>query len=203
MHGKSLLFTLFFILYYFQWHCNSWTSCALHPMENLVEIFFLFWLSVYTQKINVIQSFHKEIYVITESCNLQCNWLKAILAITQEQEFPQIWDLYSKIDNNFYLSKFPAKIKGKKFFKNKGKTLFWGHFWAYFVVFAQTEFHLKNLAEYNCSGPPAFICQRYRVDWPSKQKLFHHYQQANIIQSICSIHQINYEIHLIYESRNL
>ena len=43
---------------------------------------------------------------------LQSNWLKAFPAITQDQEFPQIWDLYSKTDNNikFYLSTFPDKF---------------------------------------------------------------------------------------------
>ena len=48
---------------------------------------------------------------------LQSNWLKAFLAIIQEQAFPQIWDLYNKIDNNinFYLSTFTAKINDKIF----------------------------------------------------------------------------------------
>ena len=48
---------------------------------------------------------------------LQSNWLKACLALTQEQEFPQIRDLYSKIDNNinFYLSRFPGKTNHKIF----------------------------------------------------------------------------------------
>ena len=31
------------------------------------------------------------------------------------------------------------------------------------VIFAQREFFLKTLAKYNCNGPPAFTCQRYRV----------------------------------------
>ena len=35
----------------------------------------------------------------------------------------------------------------------------------YFVVIlAQREFFLKTLAKYNCSGPPAFKCERYRVE---------------------------------------
>ena len=63
---------------------------------------------------------------ICDKRTLQSNWLKAFPAITQEQEFPQIWDLYSKIDNNvnFYLRKFPAKINDI-IVQNKGKTLFW------------------------------------------------------------------------------
>ena len=65
------------------------------------------------------------------------------------------------------------------------------------VIYAQREFFQKTLAKYNCSGPPTFKCQRYRVDWPSNQKLLHHYQHAKIILPICSIHQITCEIHLI------
>ena len=134
---------------------------------------------------------------ICDQINLQSIWLKAFLTLTQEQELPQIWDLYSKIDNKikFFLSTFQAKINDKTF-QNKGKTLFWGHFWAYFVVFAQREFFLKHLAKYNCSGPPAFKCQRYRVDQPPNQKLFHHYQHAKFIQLIYSLHQIICEVHL-------
>ena len=40
----------------------------------------------------------------------------------------------------------------------------------------------------NCSCTPAFKCQNYTIDWPSKQKLFHHYNHAKIAQSICSVY---------------
>ena len=52
--------------------------------------------------------------------------------------------MYSKLDKNinFYLSTFPAKINNE-IFQNKGKILFCGHFWAYFVVFTQKDFFLK------------------------------------------------------------
>ena len=67
------------------------------------------------------------------------------------------------------------------------------------VIFAQRKFFLKTLAKYNCSGPP--IIQMWKIEsrlgWSSNQRLFHHYQHAKIIQSICSIHQIICEIHLI------
>ena len=62
-----------------------------------------------------------------------------------------------------------------KFFKTKKRTYFG-------VIFVQREFFLKAVTKYNCSRPPAFKCQTYRVDWPSKQILFHHYQHAKIIQ---------------------
>ena len=61
------------------------------------------------------------------------------------------------------------------FFKIKQKSYFG-------VIIAQREFFLKTLAKYNYSDPTAFKCQRYRVDWPSNQKLFHHYQHAKINQ---------------------
>ena len=35
------------------------------------------------------------------------------------------------------------------------------------VIFAQREFFLKTLAKSTCSGPPAFRCQRYRVEYYS------------------------------------
>ena len=74
------------------------------------------------QKINVIPSGD-----ICDQRNLQSNKLKAFLAITHEEEFSQIQDLYSKIDNNinFYLSMFPAKLNDNIF---ENKALFWGHF---------------------------------------------------------------------------
>ena len=66
-------------------------------MKNSSEVFFLFWLSVYMQKINAIQSFHQEVYVIKVSCD---QLVETFPPITQAQEVPQIRDLYSKIDNN-------------------------------------------------------------------------------------------------------
>ena len=90
MHGKFfnalekfLHHASFFVLFFsvtLQLLRSFWVP---HPMGNLVETFFFFWLSAYMQKIYVIQSFHSEIYVIKESCNLQSNWLKAFLATTQ------------------------------------------------------------------------------------------------------------------------
>ena len=52
-------------------------------------------------------------------------YVESFPAITQERQFPQIWDLYSKMDNiNFYLSTSPVRINDK-IFQDKGKTLFW------------------------------------------------------------------------------
>ena len=47
-----------------------------------------------------------------------------------------------------------------KFFKIKKKPYFG-------VTFAQRGFFAKILAKENCSGPPAFKCKNYSVDWPS------------------------------------
>ena len=84
---------------------------------------------------------------------LQFNLLKTFLAIIQEQEFPQIRDLYSKIDKkiNFYLSTFPTKTN-HKIIQNKPKSLLWGHFRAYFAIFAQRGFFLKSPTNYNCNA---------------------------------------------------
>ena len=62
-------------------------------------------------------------------------------------------------NTNFYLSTFTAKIKSKCFQINKKP-------W-FVVIFAQKEFFLKTLAKYNCNGPLAFRCQRYRVEYYS------------------------------------
>ena len=106
------------------------------PMKIWLNFFFIFLLSVYVHKSNVIQSFHQE---ICAQRIIQFLWLKAFLVVPEEQEFPQIRNLYSKIENNinFYSSTLPAKINDKIF---SGKTQFWDHFWTYFVVFAQREF---------------------------------------------------------------
>ena len=61
-----------------------------------------------------------------------------------------------------------------KFFETKKKPYFT-------VTFAQREFFLKTQAMYNYRGPPAFKLFQ-------NQKLFHHYQHATTVQSICSIH---------------
>ena len=45
------------------------TLWAPHPMRDMFKIV-LFWLSVYMQKIDVIQSFHQDIYEAKESCHL-------------------------------------------------------------------------------------------------------------------------------------
>ena len=83
-----------------------------------------------------------------------------------------------------------------KFFKIKKKPYFG-------VTFSQRGFFLKTSAMYNCRDPPAFKCQRYRVDCSSNQKLFHHYLHARTVQSICSIHQIICKIHLIHKSHKI
>ena len=77
-----------------------------------------------------------------------------------------------------------------KFFKIKEKSYFAVIFEHILSFLPEGNFLLKNPAKYNCRGPPAFKCKRYRVDWPSNQKSFHHYQHTKIIQSICSIYQI-------------
>ena len=60
---------------------------------------------------------------------LKSTWLKAFAAISQDQEFPQIWDFYGELDSNisFYMTTFPAKINHKTF-QNKRRTLFWVNF---------------------------------------------------------------------------
>ena len=69
MHRKSLLFLLNFSFY----SIFSETETLEKPVsttayEKFGGIFFSLY-PVYMNKINVIQSFHQEMYVIKESCN--------------------------------------------------------------------------------------------------------------------------------------
>ena len=96
------------------------------------------------------------------------SWKFKILLWIQNQS------LLSQILNNAnsYLSTFSAKINDK-FLKLTKTPIF-------VVILAQRGFFQKTLAKYNCSGPSAFKCQRYRVE-------------QNIIPSIstCKNHSIN------------
>ena len=166
----------------FHYCVHPW-ACLTTPYERFSWNFFLFWLSVHMQKNQcdpVIPSGG-----ICDQRFLQTNWLKAFPAITQGKEFFQTWDLYSQIDNNnnCYLRTFPAKIN-YKIFHNNGKTLFLCHVY-FFVVFTQRQFLLKNVSKYNCSGPSAFKCQKWRIDWQATQKLFFPSMSA------CKNHSIN------------
>ena len=121
-----------------------WSLWAPHPMK--------IWFKFFPSLTIFLHAKNKCDLVIPSEgiCNqtaLQSNWLKAFLAIIQKQEFPQIY-LFSKIDNkfNFYLSWFQQKPM-TKFFKINKKNPFWGHFRAYFVIFPQRKFFLKNPAK--------------------------------------------------------
>ena len=67
---------------------------------------------------------------------------------------PKSEPVKSTLNNiNFYSSTFPAKINDKIFKINKKPPFF-------VVILAQREFFLETLAKYDCSGLPAFKCQR-------------------------------------------
>ena len=65
-----------------------------------------------------------------------------------------------------YLSIFPANLNFDKMFQKKG-TPYLG------FTFAQRKFFLKTLPKYNCSDPPLFQCQRYKIDWAGHQTKNH------------------------------
>ena len=135
------------------WIKNAWKVSSFHfifhSILNPVTLKFLRSLWAPHSKI-YLKSFSYSGSVIPSQdiCDqriLQSNWLKAFPAITQEQKFPQIWDLYSKIDKNinFYFRNFPARID-HKIFQNKGKIRLLGHFWSiFFLLF--TMFYPKNI----------------------------------------------------------
>ena len=86
---------------------------------------------------------------------------------------PKSRDINQTLNTNFYLITFPAKIHDIVF-PNKEKTLFWGSF-CLEDIFPKTSGHVQ------LQQSPTFKCPRYRVDWPSNQKLFHYYQHAKKI----------------------
>ena len=90
---------------------------------------------------------------------------------------PKLWLVTSNSEQyQFFLTTFPAKINGK-IFQNKENT--------YRENKEKKEFSLKTL---ELQGFP-------RVYWSSNQKLFHYYQHARTVWSICSIYHIFCETH--------
>ena len=64
-----------------------------------------------------------------------------------------------------FLFKYVSSKKSMtEFFEIKKKTYFG-------VIFSPKGILPKNSGKYNCIGTPTFICKRYRVDWPSNQKI--------------------------------
>ena len=139
--NASLIFALFFVLDYFQSHCNSWKASEDNTLWKTWLIFFpllAIWVIARNQCDPVITSRD-----IGDQRILQSNWLQAFPGTIQE--FPQIWDLYSTTDNNinFCLSTFPAKINDN-IFQNKGKTLFWIIFDHIMPFLPKGDFSLKS-----------------------------------------------------------
>ena len=127
------------------------------------------------------QSFHQEAYVnpaiyLVESLSSY----NSKTTIFPDMGFAQ----YDRKQYHFFKGFFRQKKK-----KKKQKPYFW-------VIFFPQEFFIKYLTKCNCCGPPAFKCQKYRVDWRSNLKSFNHYQYTKIIPLIYSIDQIICEVHL-------
>ena len=131
---ESLTFSLYFLFYTIFSDTETLEKEPLRttPYERFGWNFFHFWLCLHAknQYYPAIPSGD-----ICDPRILQSNWLTDFTAITQKQEFPQIWGLYSKIGNNinFYLNTFPGKINDK-ILKIKEKNPFFvifDHIWSY------------------------------------------------------------------------
>ena len=89
IQGNSFLFTIYFILYYFQWNYNSWEKiyehlpllCAALGMPDHIH-----------EKFSWIFFHFSGCFVYMYQRILQSNWLKTFPATTQEEQFSQIWD---------------------------------------------------------------------------------------------------------------
>ena len=92
MHGKSLLLTLLFILYYFQWHCKSWEASQHGTLWKIwLKHFSSFNLSACKKSMQSGHSIRR--YILSKN--------HAIYLVEQKQEFPQIWDWYSNKKDHF------------------------------------------------------------------------------------------------------
>ena len=99
-------------------------------------------MPIYMPKIKVRYSSISEILTIKEYWNLiDC---EPFLAITWEPEFSQACKFCRMLMNhkNFYFTQIPDKTKDMIFLKSP-KTLFWGHFWPFSVIFARWGFFLQ------------------------------------------------------------
>ena len=125
MH-ESLFFTLNFSFHTIFSDTTSTSLWAPQPIKYWLNIFVLLAICLQAKKQRdpVIPSGDK-----CDQRILKSTWLKAFAAISQDQEFPQIWDFYGELDSNisFYMTTFPAKINHKTF-QNKRRTLFWVNF---------------------------------------------------------------------------
>ena len=68
-------------------------------------------------------------------------------AVTWKPDFSQECSFCRMLMNhkNFHFTQIPDKTNDKIFFKSP-KTMFWGHFWAFLIIFAWLGFFPKNTA---------------------------------------------------------
>ena len=107
--------------------------------------FFLSCMPIYMPKIKVRYYSISEIVTIKEYWNL-IGW-EPFLAITWEPDFSQACSFRRMLMNhkNFHFTQIPDKTNDVIFFKSP-KTMFWGHFWAFLIIFAWLGFFPKNMA---------------------------------------------------------
>ena len=102
-------------------------------------------MPIYMPKIKVRYLSISEILTIKEYWNLIGQ--EQFLAINWEPDFPQACSFCRKLMNhkNFPFTQILDKTNDMIFLKSP-KTLFFGHFWSFLVIFAQWGFFPKNLA---------------------------------------------------------
>ena len=107
--------------------------------------FFLSFMPIYMTKIKVKYYSINKILTIKEYWNL-IGW-GPFLAIAWESDFSQACSFCRMLMNhkNFHFTQIPDKTNDAIFFKSP-KTLFWGHFQQFLVIFARWRFFPKNLA---------------------------------------------------------
>ena len=77
---------------------------------------------------------------------LESVWLRAFWAISQEQEFSNVWDLCRNAGNNINSHYRPNSVQINDQFFNKLKNLFLANFWPVFSVLGAINFFARNQA---------------------------------------------------------
>ena len=110
--------------------------------------------------ISICQKLKSDINLLVRYWQLKNTWnligREPFLAITWEQDFSQVCSFRRMLMNhkNFDFTQIPDK-PNDAIFLNSPKTMFWGYFWLFLVIFAQWGFFPKNsgLSHATIHGP--------------------------------------------------
>ena len=190
---------------------SDWLAFVLFPQCNPSSIWMLGYLfqSLYKTKSNILKNYEAA-FLKTQNLIFSIVagsiWFVFCFRLKSFSRFQTTLFTYVPISKNIILSpqkalwtrikllqkveNYNAKVK-----KNVTSPRLFRSLHSLFL--AAQLFYVSWRLELKLQWSPVFKCQNYRVDWLPNQKLFHHYHHAKIIQPICSIHQVIFNIQLI------